>query len=368
MKKILLSLALVLILGVPGAASAATVDELSAKLASLLAQVEQVRTELAAAQAAAKANAATTPGALCVQLTRTLALGSTDATSAGEVSMLQKVLAEDAALYPEGKVTGYFGVATQAAVKRLQVREGIVPPGSPAPGSVGFLTRTFFSSRCGGALPPSTSSTGTRPSLTNSLEAALATITLDTLPASTSTIATIAGSAKNLTFVSVSVRSSEVVFSNDAVPVKDGRWSVTTSPLASGSYQVVVKSPSGGAIATGFIIVDAPASAPASTPATPSTVEPAAPLPLSKVSLRVNGSDKGAVASPGSKILVGWSTENVSSCAFAANPSLELSGSVHTSEPGKSLGPVSKTTILTLTCTGADGKFISSSLTVQVTP
>ncbi len=364
MKKIFISLAFVMLLVAPGIASAATVDELNAKLTRLLAEVEQVRLELTTAQAAAKPTTSQNPTALCVQLTRTLALGASDATTAGEVSMLQKALAADVALYPEGKVTGYFGSATEAAVKRLQLREGIV-----APGSVGSLTRAFLSSRCGTSNIPATSGTSTRPSLTDSLQSALATITLDAMPASTSTVATISGLAKNLTSVSVSVRSSEVVYSNDAVPVKDGRWSVTTSALHGGSYQVIVKSSNGGAIAVGFIVINAPEPVATVTPTTQTdTFKPVVPTPISKVFLRANGSDKGAIVSLGSKVLLSWSTENVSSCVFVSNPPTDPSGSVFTSESGKSSGALLKTTVFTLTCIGADGKFVSSSLTVSVTP
>ncbi|OHA06831.1 MAG: hypothetical protein A3B29_03150, partial [Candidatus Sungbacteria bacterium RIFCSPLOWO2_01_FULL_51_34] len=42
----------------------------------------------------------------------------------GDVSMLQELLKADPALYPEGIVSGYFGPATQRAVKRFQAKYG----------------------------------------------------------------------------------------------------------------------------------------------------------------------------------------------------------------------------------------------------
>ena len=369
MKKIFISFAFVVLAVLPSVASAATIDELNAKLQRLLLEVDQVRQELIVAQSAIKVPLSKT--ALCVQLSRTLSVGISDKETNGEVTKLQKALAEDRTLYPEGKVTGYFGPATQSAVKRLQVRESILPStaSSLSSGVVESATRAFLASRCGTTTPTSATSGSTvRPTLTESLEAALATISLDTMPASTSTTATISGSAKNLTTVSVEIRSSEVVYANNSVPVQNGRWSLTTSPLRSGSYQVIVKSASGGAIAVGFIVVDAPETVTPSAPATSTSALKPVSMLVSKVALRVNGSDRGVTAYEGSKVLLSWNTENVSSCAFVSNPPTELSGSVLASETGKSSSPLLKTTVFTLTCIGANGAFVSSALTVNVVP
>ena len=46
-----------------------------------------------------------------------------------EVSDLQKLLAKDSSVYPEGLVTGYFGTLTQSAVQRLQEKHGLPPTG-----------------------------------------------------------------------------------------------------------------------------------------------------------------------------------------------------------------------------------------------
>lgn len=50
-----------------------------------------------------------------------------------EVSTLQALLAQDRELYPEGLVTGYFGPATEAALKRFQVKYGLEPVGIVGP-------------------------------------------------------------------------------------------------------------------------------------------------------------------------------------------------------------------------------------------
>jgi|GEM_PF-1967136 len=56
--------------------------------------------------------------------------------SGREVRYLQKVLALDSTIYPEKRITGYYGKLTEAAVKRFQKRYGI-----RTTGEVGKLTR-----------------------------------------------------------------------------------------------------------------------------------------------------------------------------------------------------------------------------------
>jgi|GEM_PF-2042617 len=73
--------------------------------------------------------------------TSRLSTGSTGT----QVSLLQRYLATDATLYPEGLVTGYYGPATQRAVERFQARFGIVTSGTPATtgfGAVGPATQS----------------------------------------------------------------------------------------------------------------------------------------------------------------------------------------------------------------------------------
>lgn len=59
----------------------------------------------------------------------TLSVGS----SGSEVTALQNYLSADSSLYPEGKVTGYYGSLTQAAVLRFQARYGISQTGTVGP-------------------------------------------------------------------------------------------------------------------------------------------------------------------------------------------------------------------------------------------
>lgn len=72
------------------------------------------------------------PAAQLPVLISDLSLGSEN----NEVAQLQAYLATDKSIYPEGKVTGYFGPLTQRAVKNFQKRYGL-----PQVGRVGPATR-----------------------------------------------------------------------------------------------------------------------------------------------------------------------------------------------------------------------------------
>ncbi len=68
-----------------------------------------------------------------------------------EVATLQRALAADRSLYPEGAVSGYFDAATERAVQRFQAQSGIVTSGTPATtgyGAVGAQTRAGLVRMC----------------------------------------------------------------------------------------------------------------------------------------------------------------------------------------------------------------------------
>ena len=72
-------------------------------------------------------------------LTRSFGLGSSDSTTGGEVSRLQRFLAQDKTLYPEGVVNGYFGKLTERAVQRWQAKNKLVSSGTPATTGYGWV-------------------------------------------------------------------------------------------------------------------------------------------------------------------------------------------------------------------------------------
>ena len=62
-----------------------------------------------------------------IRLTRILRRGSTG----DDVKKLQKFLKQFSDVYPEGLTTGYYGSLTEAAVKKFQLKQGIVTDGDP---------------------------------------------------------------------------------------------------------------------------------------------------------------------------------------------------------------------------------------------
>lgn len=86
--------------------------------------------------------------AVCTAFSSELVPDAEDATTNGEVTRLQTLLAKDPAVYPEGRVTGYFGPATLAAVKRFQLQQKLVTADAAAYGHVGPATRAALVKAC----------------------------------------------------------------------------------------------------------------------------------------------------------------------------------------------------------------------------
>lgn len=143
-------LTVLVVMGMVGPASAATVEELEALVAQLQQQIQTLITQLGQQQ---------TQSALV--LTKDLRYGMTDP----EVSILQQGLARDPQVYPEGLVTGYFGTLTRAAVVRFQEKyasEVLAPWGlTSGTGFVGSTTRAKFNALYGTAVVPPETETPT---------------------------------------------------------------------------------------------------------------------------------------------------------------------------------------------------------------
>ena len=92
---------------------------------------------------------------VCFAPTKTLEQGD----EGDDVANVQIFLSRNPTVYPEGKVTGYYGPATERAIKRLQVKYGIVGVGGPSTtgwGSIGEKTLTLLRQLwgCGGVVSP----------------------------------------------------------------------------------------------------------------------------------------------------------------------------------------------------------------------
>lgn len=89
------------------------------------------------------------PAAACTPFTATtLALNSTDAVTSGEVTKLQRTLAKDPSVYPQGSVTGFYGPATDKAIKAFQIKNGLATATSGGYGLVGPATRATLVNVC----------------------------------------------------------------------------------------------------------------------------------------------------------------------------------------------------------------------------
>ena len=70
------------------------------------------------------------------------------------VKQLQKFLAKNSAIYPQGIVSGYFGTLTVKAVQRFQSRYGLAKPGQSVYGYVGPATRAKLNALIQNGLNP----------------------------------------------------------------------------------------------------------------------------------------------------------------------------------------------------------------------
>jgi peptidoglycan hydrolase-like protein with peptidoglycan-binding domain len=80
-------------------------------------------------------------------LYRQLQLGSRGA----DVTSLQSFLAEDSTIYPQGKVTGYFGSLTKSAVSNFQARNGIATVGRVGPSTLPVINEQMLNGVDAGA-------------------------------------------------------------------------------------------------------------------------------------------------------------------------------------------------------------------------
>ncbi len=109
--------------------ASALIATLQQQIVALQAQLEALR----AAQSAVKTAASDIKETL--KLLRELREGMTGE----EVRLLQTILAADSSVYPEGKITGFYGTLTAQAVKRFQKKHGLDTPGNVGPKTLAKL-------------------------------------------------------------------------------------------------------------------------------------------------------------------------------------------------------------------------------------
>ncbi len=136
----------------PATPAAPSLDSVNAKIVSVMAKIATLTknspvADIAAVQAEIAAilidiqaiQLAQQPAdsSLGFNFAKPLSFGMTN----NDVRNLQTAFKTDPSVYPEGLVTGYFGPATQRAVKKFQEKYGIASAGQPGYGNVGPKTR-----------------------------------------------------------------------------------------------------------------------------------------------------------------------------------------------------------------------------------
>lgn len=157
-KLFIISLLFVGVVAAPAISRANTNDVLLQQIASLLAQVQFLQSQLNAIEGGTPGpvvgtpgtpTVTTTPNVTCPSITADLSRGS----RGSEVESLQRYLTQTGH-YTYGEVTGYYGSATEAAVQRFQASQGVVSSGTAAStgyGVVGPKTRKALNASCTGA-------------------------------------------------------------------------------------------------------------------------------------------------------------------------------------------------------------------------
>ncbi len=129
-----------------------TAEVPASDIAALTAKVEMLMKQIAEMQAAIAAQKKEIQ-VLREELQLTRRLGKGD--QGDEVKLLQQVLATDPAIYPEAKVTGFYGDLTEKAVKRFQAKAGLESVGQVGPKTREMLNRLLTDGAgASGVVPP----------------------------------------------------------------------------------------------------------------------------------------------------------------------------------------------------------------------
>jgi peptidoglycan hydrolase-like protein with peptidoglycan-binding domain len=112
----------------PSFASAQSLSSGLSKLQELMAQVQQLQAQIRALQQQ-QVDLQVSANAAILEIIQGLKEGN----EGDQVTLLQTLLAADAAIYPEGKVTGFFGPLTRRALQRFQAKHGLEQVGFVGP-------------------------------------------------------------------------------------------------------------------------------------------------------------------------------------------------------------------------------------------
>lgn len=147
MKSLKITLIALTLFGVAGVASGQTVS-LEAQISALQAQIAELQAQIKALEGREQGMAVSSE-AKELRLISQLRRGS----QGEEVKVLQKILASDPSLYPEGLVTGFFGPLTELAVKRFQAKIKVEQVGEVGPQTIARINEILSAAGISGDVP-----------------------------------------------------------------------------------------------------------------------------------------------------------------------------------------------------------------------
>ncbi len=142
----------------PFVAKANTVDELLVRVQAVMEEMAKIQVELQALKSGQSTTASTpaasaptgeVAGATSFRFTQETVYGATN----DDIKRIQELLATDETIYPEGITSGFFGPATQRAIRNLQTRFGHDPVGVVGPATTAILERLISQQNSDGSYP-----------------------------------------------------------------------------------------------------------------------------------------------------------------------------------------------------------------------
>ncbi|MBI2048564.1 MAG: peptidoglycan-binding protein [Parcubacteria group bacterium] len=333
-------------------ADAATVQNVGASL----------RGHAPTGSSSSSAGGTSTSASSCISLSFDLYLDRADAQTNGEVTKLQKFLAQNSSIYPEGRITGYFGPATERALQRWQAARGVVSSGDADTTGYGYAgPKTRAAMACGGSaqtVVPPTPSVQPQPAA-NSSSPTITTFYASPASVSSGDSVTLSWSASNTGacgISSISTGAPDVDLSKATINYSTGVTSVVIGPLTQNATYELRCAPHtgiGGAYAIRQVTVTvANAYVPPPTPTTTFQASPSTIL-------------VGQVAT------LSWSSSNANRCFVQSGSLYEPWTEIVSMNGSKTVSP-SQTTSYKLGCTndpgtGKDGPSAEKTVTVYVT-
>lgn len=156
---IIFTLLFAVALAVPTSASADTLDDLIARVQSMMEEMAKVQVQLLelksdrTTSAPAVTTSASATGSVLGATSFKFAGPVTTGDTSEDVKKIQQLLKTDSEIYPEGITSGFYGPATTQAIRNLQTRFGLNPVGVVGPATTALLERLISQQNNDGTYP-----------------------------------------------------------------------------------------------------------------------------------------------------------------------------------------------------------------------